>query len=84
MEGGTLAQPIVCLDEFEHSFKRVTLADEHAETPEILARRAGYARDIATRLCVNQQTVFDMDEVGFNLSMCRAYGHTPQHNHNTV
>ena len=73
-----------CLDEFEHSFKRVTLADEHAETPENLARRASYARDIATRLCVNQQTVFDMDEVGFNISMCRAYGHTPQHNHDTV
>ena len=60
------------------------MADEHAETPENLARRAGYARDIATRLCVNQQTVFDMDEVGFNLSMCRAYRHTPQHDHNTV
>ena len=73
-----------CLDEFEFSFKRVTLVDEHAETPENLARRAAYARDIATRLCVNQQTVFDMDEVGFNLSMCRVYGHTPQHNHNTV
>ena len=73
-----------CLDEFEFSFKRVTLVDEHAETPENLARRAAYARDIATRLCVNQQTVFDMDEVGFNLSMCRVYGHTPQHNHYTV
>ena len=73
-----------CLDEFGYSFKCVTLVDEQSETPENLARRADYARDFATRLCANQTTVFDMDEVGFNLSMCRAYGHTPQHNHNTV
>ena len=73
-----------CLDEFENSFKRVTLVDEHSETPEILAKRAAYARDFATRLCANQTTVFEMDEVGFNLSMCCAYGHTPQHNHFTV
>ena len=73
-----------CLDKFEDSFRCVILVDEHAETPENVAKRAAYARDITTRLCVNQTTVFDMDEVGFNLSMCRAYGHTPQHNHNTV
>ena len=72
------------LDEFEFSFKCITLVDEHSETPEILARRAAYAWDIATRLCANQTTVFDIDEVGFSLLMCRAYGHTPQHNHNTV
>ena len=73
-----------CLDEFENSFKHVILVDEQSETSESLAKRAVYARDFATRLCVNQTTVFDMDVVGFNLSMCRAYGHTPQHNHNTV
>ena len=72
------------LDEFENSFKCVTLVDKHAETPENLVRRAAYTRDFATRLCVSQTTVFDMDEVGFNLSMCHAYGHTPQHNHNNV
>ena len=73
-----------CLDEFENSFKRVILVDEHSETPENLARRAAYAWEFATRLCVNQTTVFDVDDVGFNLSMCCMYGHTPQHNHNTV
>ena len=73
-----------CLDEFGYSFKCVILVGGHSETPENLARRAVYARAIATRLCANQTIVFDMNEVGFNLSMCRAYGHTPQHNHNTV
>ena len=37
-----------CLDEFGYSFKCVTLVDEQSETPENLARRAGYARDFAT------------------------------------
>ena len=72
------------LGKFEFSFKCITLVDEHSETLENLARRAAYAWDIATSLCANQTTVFDMDEVGFSLPMCRAYGHTPQHNHNTV
>ena len=66
------------LDEFEFSFKCITLVDEHSETPENLARRAAYARDFATRLCVNQTTVFYMDEVGFNLSMRRPYGYSPR------
>ena len=86
VNGRWYSLPIICwcLEEFENSFKHIILVDEHSETPENLAKRAGYARDIAMRLCVNHTTVFDIDEVGFNLSMCRAYGHTPQHNHNTV
>ena len=66
------------LGKFEFSFKCITLVDEHSETLENLARRAAYAWDIATRLCANQTTVFDMDEVGFNLSMRRAYGYSPR------
>ena len=86
VNGRWFSLPTICwhLDEFEFSFKCIILVDEHPETPENLAKRAGYARDIAMRLCVNHTTVFDIDEVGFNLSMCRAYGHTSQHNHNTV
>lgn len=66
------------LNKFQFSFKRVTMVDEHGETPENMARRAVYANNFAMRLSVNQTMVFYMDEVGFNLSMRRVYGYSPR------
>lgn len=72
------------LDEFHYSFKHVTKVDEHGETPENQERRVAYARDFLGRFSIDQTNLFYMDEVGFNVSMRRAYGYSPRGTRATI
>ena len=57
------------LDEFQSSFKSVTVLAESGETPENMARRVNYANTFSRMFTSCPETLFFMDEVGFSLLM---------------
>ena len=61
------------LDEFQSSFKRVTVLAESGETPENMERRVGYANTFSWMFTSRPKTLLFMDELGFLLSMQHVY-----------
>ena len=66
------------LDQFNYSFKRVTVRDERGETEENNLRRFEYTGVFNPAFTRNPRSFFFMDEVGFSVSMRRAYGYAPR------
>ena len=65
------------LDQFNLSFKQVTVRDKREETEENNLRRYEYAATFGHAFLHNPRSFFFMDKVGFLVSMCCACGYAP-------
>ena len=61
------------LDEFQSSFKHVTVLAESGETPEDTERRVDHANTFSWMFTSRPETLLFMDDLGFSLSMQHVY-----------
>ena len=69
---------------FHYSLKRTDLRTERSETPQAIHEREVYAANFHEKFSDDPASFFFMDEVGFSVSMRRAYGYSPRNKPATV
>ena len=67
-----------------YSLKRTDLRTERSENPQAIHEREVYAANFHEKFSDDPASFFFMDEVGFSVSMRRAYGYSPRNKPATV